>query len=264
MLNFLQEIFNKVAILVTVVVMTVTAPFHLVEPTQSPTPSSIIIASPSATFKPSPSSTKPIVKKSVQTVSPIPSQTPSNQSNNGCTQEEAQAYLKAHYPDGTKFDSSVQLACDRDKSVQNTKPLQDNIVALSNSPTPTPASNSVPTYKPCCTTASGEQVRLETVDCISYAFGGKSYDIGQAAQKIKDVTGLRLGGGSDTELNGSMIGNSVGITISLYKTDAYDYSNFRPDYPGLKVVYHYAPVACTDDLKQKINSVLDTYKSTLP
>lgn len=143
-------------------------------------------------------------------------------------------------------------------------PSQSQIAQPTVQPTPSYS------YKPCCTSPSGEQINLEpSVDCLSYEFGGKSYDLGQIAQKIKDATGVKLmaeSANSDNivEVNGGMGGNSVGITVTLYKTDAYNYSNFRSDYPGWKVVYHYIPVACTDDLKQKFISTLDSYKATLP
>lgn len=134
---------------------------------------------------------------------------------------------------------------------------QTSTMPATSTPTPMPA------YKPCCTSPSGEQISLETVDCLSYNFG-KSHDFGQAVQKIKDATGLKLDGSDPNEINGSVSGNVVEVFITLYKNEAYDYSGFHPDYPGGKKVLHYVPASCTDDLKQKIISALDAYKATLP
>lgn len=177
---------------------------------------------------------------------------------------------------------STNIKQDQSNKITQVNPTQKPQQTVSNQPitqtvttsaTPTPAPTQKPTptysYKPCCTSPSGEQISVDTVDCLSYEFGGKSYDLGQIAQKIKDSTGVKLMAESPNneniiEVNGSMNGNSVGITITLYKTDAYNYSNFRSDYPGAKVAYHYILVACTDDLKQKIISTLESYKATLP
>ncbi len=81
--------------------------------TVQPTPE--VIASPSHSPTPKPATPKPTIKTT-------PTSTPSLPSS--CTQEEAQEYLKTHFSEGIKFDGSVQLSCDRDKSVKNTKELQ--------------------------------------------------------------------------------------------------------------------------------------------
>lgn len=231
-------------VVITAIVTTVSVilPGHKNLPPSSPTPTPIVeqTATPSA----SPLNNQPSVQPSKK---PLSTNTKQDQSNK---------ITQVQPPQNPQQTGSNQ-------------PTTQTVIT-STTPTPTPTQNPTPTYsyKPCCTSPSGEQVSVETIDCLSYEFGGKSYDLDQIAQKIKDATGVKLMAESPNsenivEVNGGMNGNSVGITITFYKTNTYNYSNFRPDYPGAKVAYHYIPVACTDDLKQKFISTLDSYKATL-
>lgn len=233
-----------VVITAILTIVSVVIPGHKNLPLPSPTPTPLVeqVATPSA----SPLNKQPFIQPPKKVL--------------GTNTQQAQS-------DKIKQNQPTQSP---QQTTSNQPTTQTVIVYVTPSPTPTQSTAPTYSYKPCCTSPSGEQINLEpSVDCLSYGFSGKSYDLGQIAQKIKDSTGVKLMAESPnneniSEANGSMNGNSAGITIMLYKTDAYDYSNFRPDYPGAKVAYHYIPVACTDDLKQKFTSTLDSYKTTLP